>query len=115
VTAFATGAVRVFRASEISRFRAEQKYTVFAIHGTEHLIEESLNTLEDRLAPWGFFRVHRGELLQVASIRGLHRRGTRVEAELIDGQRVKVSRRRLPALRRLIRSSGVDGAPGPSA
>jgi len=103
VTARALGTVRVFRASEIARFRAADKYTLFAIEGTEHVIDESLSALEGRLSAWGFLRVHRGELLQLARIRGVQGRGPDVEAELDDGQRVPVSRRRLPALRRRLR------------
>lgn len=91
--------MRVFRATEIARFRAEHKYTVFELDGTEHLLEESLSDLEAKLLPWGFLRVHRGELLQLSRIRALHPRGKAAVAELEDGQRAPVSRRRLAALR----------------
>jgi hypothetical protein len=53
VTALATGTVRVFRATEVARFRAEHKYTAFRVSGTEHLLEESLDALEVRLKAWG--------------------------------------------------------------
>jgi DNA-binding LytR/AlgR family response regulator len=103
VTACAGGVVRVFAASQISRFRAADKYTVFAIDGVEHLIEQSLGELELALSPWGFMRVHRGELVQASRIRALHLRGDTPEIELDDGQRVRVSRRMLPALKKRLR------------
>jgi DNA-binding LytR/AlgR family response regulator len=96
ITARAGETVRVFPASAIARFRAEAKYTVFVIDGSEHLIEESLGDLEVRLGPWGFVRVHRAELVQASRIRALH--GS--ELELDDGQRVRVSRRALPMVRK---------------
>jgi DNA-binding LytR/AlgR family response regulator len=96
ITARAGETVRVFPASAIARFRAEDKYTVFVIDGREHLIEESLGDLELRLGPWGFVRVHRAELVQSARICALH--GS--EIELDDGQRVRVSRRMLPMVRK---------------
>ena len=96
ITARAGDTVRVFAASQIARFRADTKYTVFAIDGVEHLLDESLDTLEAQLAAWGFVRVHRGELVQVSQIRTL--RGS--ELELADGQRVRVSRRMLAQVKK---------------
>jgi DNA-binding LytR/AlgR family response regulator len=96
ITARTGDVVRVFAASAIPRFRAEAKYTVFEIDGVENLIEESLGELEARLEAWGFVRVHRAELVQLARIRAL--RGH--ELELDDGQRAKVSRRLLPVVKK---------------
>ena len=96
ITARAGETVRVFPASAIARFRAEDKYTVFVIDGREHLIEESLGDLELRLGPWGFVRVHRAELVQATRIRAL----LGSELELDDGQRVRVSRRMLAMVRK---------------
>jgi len=96
ITARAGDTVRVFAASQIARFRADAKYTVFAIAGVEHLLDESLDKLEAQLAAWGFLRVHRGELIQISQVRAL--RGA--ELELADGQRVRVSRRMLAAVKK---------------
>jgi DNA-binding LytR/AlgR family response regulator len=57
-----------------------------------------------RLAAWGFVRVHRGELVQLARVRALHATATGAEVEFEDGQRAKASRRALPELRRRMRS-----------
>lgn len=96
ITARAGDRVRVFAVSQIARFRADAKYTVFDVDGIEHLLDDSLDKLEERLAPWGFLRVHRGELVQVARIRALHG----AELELADGQRVRVARRMLAAVKK---------------
>jgi DNA-binding LytR/AlgR family response regulator len=98
----ATG-VRVFVASQITRFHAEDKYTAFVVDGVEQLTEETLDALESRLVAWGFIRVHRAELVQLARIRALHVAGAGGEVELDDGQRAKVSRRALPDVRRQLR------------
>lgn len=102
ITARAGTAVRVFPVRAIARFHADAKYTSFVVDGTEHLIEESLGDLEIRLAPWGFVRVHRAELVQLIHIRALHSRdgADGAELELTTGDRVPVSRRLLPVVRR---------------
>ncbi len=94
------GRHHVFNACTILRFYASQKYTGFIIDGHEHLSEVSLAQLEEALTPHGYVRVHRGELIRLDAITALHSRPA--EVELCDGQRVAVSRRRLPDLRRLL-------------
>jgi DNA-binding LytR/AlgR family response regulator len=104
ITARTGALVRVFPAIAIARFTTADKYTAFWIDGTEHLIDEPLGTLEHLLGPWGFVRVHRAELVQLARIRALHRRRLTAELVLDDGQRARVSRRLLPALRKHLRA-----------
>lgn len=97
--------IDVHVATAITRFWSDEKYTAFAAGGAEHLLDESLNTLEERLVPWGFVRVHRGELIQLARIRRLRDAGDGAIAELDDGQEARVSRRSLPDLRRRLAGS----------
>jgi DNA-binding LytR/AlgR family response regulator len=96
ITARSGEVVRVFPAREIARFTARDKYTSFVVGGVEHLLEEALASLEERLAPWGFVRVHRAELVQAARVRAVRAR----ELELDTGEAVPVSRRMLAAVRR---------------
>lgn len=77
----------------VTRFRATDKYAVCVLDGREWIVDESLAVLEQRLAPHGFVRVHRSELVQLARVTALHADGGTLEAELDDGQRVPVSRR----------------------
>ncbi len=92
--------VHVYPATAITRFWSEQKYTAFVVDGVEHLLDEALAALADRLAPWGFVRVHRGELIQLGRVRAVHEAGDGGTVELDDGQRARISRRSLPELRR---------------
>lgn len=99
VLAHTGGTTLVFDATTIDRFHAVEKYTAFTVDGVEHLTEEPLVALEERLRPFGFLRVHRGELVRIAAIRALVAEPGGHDAQLRDGQRVRVSRRFLPSLR----------------
>lgn len=93
-------AVHVFDARTIPRFFASDKYTLFHRAGEEFVLDESLNALEKRLSPHGFFRVHRGELVRLAAVTTLHTLDDGPVVELDDGQRATVSRRQLGELKR---------------
>lgn len=96
------GKVRFFDPLLVTRFRADDKYTAFLFDGEEHLLRESLSTLEERLAPFGFVRVHRAELVRANAVRALTPDAGGALLHLSDGQTVTVSRRSLPALKQLL-------------
>jgi DNA-binding LytR/AlgR family response regulator len=96
------GAVRFFDARDVTRFWASDKYTVFRADGGEHLIEESLVTLSERLAPFGFVQVHRAELVRLDAVRSLRSDDGVHELELQDGQVARVSRRELGTVRKAL-------------
>lgn len=98
VTARARGSAYFFDARRIARIHADQKYTGFTLDGKTYLLDEALESLERRLAPWGFVRVHRSELVNLHFARALHRAVRGIVLELAGGERVPVSRRRAPAL-----------------
>ncbi|OQX32166.1 MAG: DNA-binding response regulator [Candidatus Sedimenticola endophacoides] len=99
------GSLHRLALSEVLYFRAEQKYVVVRHRGGEGLLEETLKSLEERFAPY-LIRIHRNALVSRGALSGLVRReGGRVFATLRDcGQELEVSRRHLPALRRLLKS-----------
>ncbi|WP_437653627.1 LytR/AlgR family response regulator transcription factor [Sorangium sp. So ce1182] len=97
------GKVRFFDPLHVTRFRADDKYTAFLLDGEEHLLRESLSTLEERLAPFGFVRVHRAELVRANAVRALTPEAGGALLHLSDGQTVSVSRRSLPALKQALR------------
>lgn len=99
VVSTARGVTRLFDALEVTRFWSSEKYTLFVARNEEHMTEEPLGALEARLAPHGFLRVHRGELVNLSSVRALHSDELGLELELADGQRARVSRRTAPAVR----------------
>jgi two-component system LytT family response regulator len=96
------GELLIFDATGIDRFHASDKYTMFSVDGREHLTEEPLTALEERLRAFGFLRVHRAELVRVAAIRALTSAPGGHQARLADGQVVRVSRRFLPDLKRAL-------------
>ena len=99
IVAFDRGTTRLFDARAVTRFWASEKYTVFVGDGEERLTAEPLSTLETRLAPHGFVRVHRGELVRLSAVRGLRQHDGIVEVELEDGQVARVSRRSVTTLK----------------
>lgn len=102
LTAQDGGALYVFDARQITRFHASEKYTCFTHDGREFLLDQSLSTLETRLGPLGYLRVHRGELIGLDHVRCLRTDDGGAVLELTDGQRARVSRRYLPGVKRAL-------------
>lgn len=94
-----SGTMRLFDASEIARIHASEKVSLFQHQGHEFVLDESLNTLEARLADEGFVRVHRAELVNLAHVRALHNVDGATSLELSDGQQAPVSRRMVTSLK----------------
>ncbi|HTU60066.1 MAG TPA: LytTR family DNA-binding domain-containing protein, partial [Polyangiales bacterium] len=93
------GVIQLFDAREITRFWASDKYTLFRAGGEDHLTEEPLSVLENRLAEYGFVRVHRAELVRADAIRALCNVESGHEVALSDGQVARVSRRALRTIK----------------
>jgi DNA-binding LytR/AlgR family response regulator len=91
--------IRVFDVASIDRFHATDKYTVFHVDGAEHVTEESLTALEQRLGPHDYLRVHRGELVKIAAITSLTSDDEGHFVMLRSGARVPVSRRLVSAVK----------------
>jgi DNA-binding LytR/AlgR family response regulator len=100
ISARAGDSVRLFDPRTITRFHASDKYTVFRVGSEEHVLDDSLNTLEERLDGLEFLRVHRSELVNLREARALHQRDGTAVLELSDGQRAQVSRRAIAELKR---------------
>jgi DNA-binding LytR/AlgR family response regulator len=96
------GTVQFIKARRVTRFRASDKYTLFQVDGVEHVVRDSLEKLEERLAPYGFIRVHRSELVRKDAVVSLVTEPGGATLELVDGQRVAVSRRYLSAAKRAL-------------
>ncbi len=92
------GAIHLLDPRRITRLVARGGYVAVHLDGREFLLEESLAELERRLAPLGFLRVHRSELVRLDAIRRLRREGDGGVLALEDGQEARVSRRALPEL-----------------
>lgn len=95
---------------DVRYFMADHKYITVEHDTGEDLIEESLCQLEEEFGP-RFLRIHRSALVARHSLRGLERDDEGRTHVLIDGspQRLPVSRRRLPAVRRWLREAASAG------
>jgi len=92
--------------SSVYYFRADSKYVLVRHEAGEALIEESLRQLEKRFGE-RLMRVHRNALVVPERVSGLERRpdgGMVLVFEGID-DRIEVSRRHLPKVRRLLRDA----------
>jgi two-component system LytT family response regulator len=87
------GRHRMILVEEIRRIEASGNYVRVYVEGGTYLIRSTMQWLEDRLAPQGFVRVHRGALVPVSQM--LEITGTpnsRHSLILRDGSTVRVSR-----------------------
>jgi two-component system LytT family response regulator len=87
---------------KISRLEADGDYVVVHAGSARHLLHISLSSLEARLDPRRFTRVHRAHIVNLDFVKTFKRdaRGN-LEAELLDGARVPVSRGRAQEIRSL--------------
>lgn len=102
VSARSRASTRLFDVASIARFYAADKLTAFRSDGEEHLLDDSLSTLELRLARHRFLRVHRAELINLDRVQALHNEHGVCEVELDNGQRARVSRRSVARLRQAL-------------
>jgi two-component system, LytTR family, response regulator len=90
---------------EIDWIEARDYYAGVHAGGQRHLVRESLASLEKRLDPSRFVRVHRSALVQLNRIRELRTIGANDAAVILhDGTEIPVSRRRRERLVTLLRS-----------
>jgi two-component system LytT family response regulator len=100
VVPLATGEL-VIPVAEIDWIGADDYYACLHVGAKSHLLRESLTSLETRLDPRRFTRVHRSVIVQIDRIRGL----CGDELVLRGGVRVPVSRRRRSAIETLLRGN----------
>jgi two-component system LytT family response regulator len=98
----------ILEVDEIDWIEADDYCAAIHARGKRHLIRQSLASLEERLDPDLFVRVHRSAMVRLACVRELRTvRGDELEVVLTNGHRLPVSRRRrelvVSRLRRLAR------------
>ncbi|MFM9816709.1 UNVERIFIED_CONTAM: LytTR family DNA-binding domain-containing protein [Spiribacter pallidus] len=101
------GGLNLIPVDGVRYLKAEHKYVTVQHDDGEDLIEESLCQLEEEFEP-RFLRVHRSALVARDALRGLEKDWDGRTHALIDGcdDRVPVSRRRLPQVRRWLKQAG---------
>jgi two-component system LytT family response regulator len=94
----------VLDVDEIDWIQAEDYYAAVHAHGRRHLIRESLASLEQRLDPDRFVRVHRSAIVRLDRVREIRSAGPGESVLILrDGTRVPISRRRRDQVTELIR------------
>ena len=98
------GGVQRIPVDAIIYFQADHKYVTVRHTGGEALLEESLKSLESRMGE-RFFRIHRNALVARARLIGLEKTPDgRALVRMADcDERLEVSRRHLPDVRRLLK------------
>jgi len=107
ISAHAQGGLKLINIEDVIYFYAEHKYvTVFHKDG-QVLIEESLKSLEQKYQG-GFIRIHRNALVAINQLQALERSNTgHFSLALKESeQKLDVSRRHLPFVRKLMKSLG---------
>lgn len=96
------GAIVPVAVSGVAWFEARGDYIAAYVGPSRHIIHLSLNRLEARLDPARFLRIHRGHIVNLDCVKAFRRMDKgRMEAELLDGTRLAVSRGRAQDLRGL--------------
>jgi len=101
--------LRLIPVEDISYFHADQKYVRLHCDGDDHLIDESLKSLEREFAD-SFVRIHRSVLVAIAHIESLQKTRdgqTRVRLQHSDRQPddLIISRRHLADVRRRLKGA----------
>jgi two-component system, LytTR family, response regulator len=101
------GKVRVVPVAQIEYITASGPYVELHTSERAYLIREAIHTLEQRLDPNRFLRIHRSIIVRVDLIDTFHRgAGGDYEVQLKSGVRLRVSRSRREELERRL---GVTG------
>jgi two-component system LytT family response regulator len=95
---------RLLDHTEIDWIQADDYYAIVHAGGARYLLRESLSSLEERLDPARFARVHRSALVAVDRVRELRTGNGDSLVVLRDGTRIPVSRRRREALSARLRA-----------
>ena len=86
----------------VSRCEADGDYVIAHEGSARHVLHLALSRLESRLDPRRFARVHRAHIVNLDRVRAFRPDAAgNLEAELVDGGRVPVSRTRAQELRKL--------------
>jgi two-component system, LytTR family, response regulator len=93
------GKVRVVPVSEIDFIIASGPYAELYSGDRKYVIREAMQTLEEKLDPAAFIRIHRSVIVRLELVETLHKgAGGDYEVQLKNGRRLRVSRSRLEAL-----------------
>jgi two-component system LytT family response regulator len=85
--------IRIILTDDIEWIAAAGDYAELHVGGRSHLLRESMNSLEEKLDPEQFLRIHRSRIVRAASIRELrHIDNREYLVKLSDGSEHRSSR-----------------------
>ncbi len=89
------GKVRPVPVDEIDYITSDGPYAELHVGDRTFIVREAMQTLEERLDPGTFMRVHRSVIVRLAQVLMLHRAaGGDYEVQMRNGVRLRVSRAR---------------------
>ncbi|PNU01710.1 LytR/AlgR family response regulator transcription factor [Novosphingobium guangzhouense] len=89
-------------AAEVQRIDAERDYVRLHVGTQSYLLLQTITSLEDRLDPERFIRIHRSCILQRSHVSGLRHEGLGVwSAETADGEALRIGRTYLPGVKKM--------------
>jgi two-component system LytT family response regulator len=102
------GTVRIVSVEEITHITADGSYAELHTGEETHLIRERMKTLEERLHPEAFMRIHRSTIVRLDEVDAILRGGGGDYAvRLEDGTRLSLSRGRIDALKERLGVAGL--------
>jgi two-component system LytT family response regulator len=102
------GTVRIVSVGEITHITADGSYAELHTGEETHLIRERMKTLEERLHPEAFMRIHRSTIVRLEEVDAILRGGGGDYAvRLEDGTRLSLSRGRIDALKERLGVAGL--------
>lgn len=101
------GGVKTIPLDQVIYLRADSKYVMARHQEGELLLEESLKGLQERYGDW-LLRIHRNALVVRRHLAGLEKGTDGIPRVVMQGceERLEVSRRHLPEVRRILRGEG---------
>jgi two-component system response regulator AlgR len=89
-------------AGDVHRIDAERDYVRLHVPGQSYLLLQTITSLEQKLDPGRFIRIHRSTILRRDHVTGLRHEGLGVwSAETGDGEALRIGRTYLPAVKKM--------------
>lgn len=89
-------------ATDVQRIDAERDYVRIHVANQSYLLLQTITSLEEKLDPEQFIRIHRSTILRRDHVTGLRHEGLGVwSAETADGDAVRIGRTYLPAAKKM--------------
>ena len=89
-------------ASEVSRIDAERDYVRLHVGTQSYLLLQTISSLQEKLDPEQFIRIHRSHILRRDHVAGLKHEGLGVwSIETSEGEALRIGRTYLPAVKKM--------------